>query len=332
MIRSATYLLWVCSIILLSGCASPSKVDLANPTPIHKQGYLPDEIDGSNLEHKAIQASTELAFRYYDALETAKSDSATQAQIDAYVREGSNLVETHCVRWFSALSDAQRNLEFSESNRNVISQLGTALIGIGRLHSDVTAVYGATNVALAGFSENTNAAFLVAPNSENVKQLIMQAVKSRAALLEDSNSPLHPTDFSTAYAELEQLADLCTYAEAKHLATQAIDKSEAAVNESTGQVFVVSAASKVQATLKDRVESLVTKVDSLNMSQALTLSSVMPFKNDPAVSAVVSARDPEDLRFTDENVAKRISKMVLVLTAKSECTIAKWETVLKQFN
>lgn len=320
------------SFFFLSGCTSLSTGGISNPTPIHMDGKLPSVIDDNNLEQKAISAEAALGYLYYDSLNIAKAPNASPEEIKNYVKTGTKLVETYCVRWFRKLGDAQRKLEFSNNNRNVISQLGTALIGVGRLHSDLTAAYGATNVAMASFSENVNASFLIAPNSENVKNLVMQAVKARSDQLNNASSAALPKDFPTAYADLEQMADICTYAEAKKMATQAVDNSKAEVNNETGQVLIVSAASKMQASVNNHIESLITKIDSLNTTQALALSSVMPFKNDSEIKVVIAASDPKNNRFSDQKAAKLIAKRVMVLTAKSAEAIDKWEAVLMQLD
>jgi len=318
--------------IVIQGCSSTGLRELANPTPIHKTTPMPDPVDSSSLDHKAIGAAYELPIRYYAAFEAAKAAGATQTQIDTYVSVGAAVVEVYCVRWFGRVADAQRNLQFGDSNRNVITQLGTALIGVAKLHSDVTAVYGAANTALAGLNSNINSAFLIAPNAENVKRLVLQAIGARVGLLKSTTSEIYPRNFDSAYLQLEKLADLCTYAEVKKLATQAVDQSNAKAN-SKGEVFVVSAATRAQATtLKDRVDNLLDRVDKLTAPQALALSNVAPFRNNKEIASVVAARDPKKARLTDEKAARAIAKMMIILTANAEDSVAEWESTFSRFD
>jgi hypothetical protein len=329
-VRRALSLLLI--TMLVGACASDPARELSNPRALHRFGDLPQSFDPKNLDHRSIEAGRELAIRYYVAMDKAKAPGAPQAAIDEYVAAGIALVEVHCLRWFSAVAEAQRNLQLVDTNRNVISQVGTALIGIGRLHPDVTAVYGVANTAFAGFNANLNNAFLVAPNSESVKRLTMQAVRARAELLAGQNSTLRPTRFDTAYAELEKLGDVCTYSEVKRLTTQSVDQSKAHADQNTGEILVAPAATIFQATNAQRVDKLLDRIEKLNLSQALALANILPFRNQPVVQAIIKQSDPKDLRFSDEKVAKAVAKRVLIFTANTESSTAEWEATLGKFD
>jgi hypothetical protein len=267
--------------MLLEGCAPLAKKGLENPTQIHREGDLPSPIDPKNPEHLALQASRELYLRYYQKLEAAKTPTADQKAIDDYVNEGISLVEINCLRWFGRIAEAQRQIQFGDTNRNVITQLGTALIGVAKLNSDVTAVYGAGTTAAAGFSANTNSAFLAAPNTENVKRLTFDALKKRSDLMKDPSSDIYPKTFSSGYVELEKLADVCTYTEIKRLTTLSVDQSSASVNAQTGAVTVMPIATLValsteniiaKESLTCAIRNLMSNTDKENAEKALRMS------------------------------------------------------------
>lgn len=311
---------------VLWGCSAYSPRDLANPTQIHQTLPTPANREADEEEKSAIAAAPVVAKRYYAALEKAKG-SAGQQDIDAYVKEGTALVELYCVRWFGRIEDAQRSLQLTDNNRNVVTQLGTTAIGLARLHSDATAVYGAITTAVTGFNANLNSAFLVAPNAANVKRLTLEALRSRARLLRDASSALYPTTFSDAYLELEKLAEQCTHAEVKRLTTKSVDQSGASADPSSGDPVVFSVATIAQATtLKQRVEALIGKVDSLSGPDALMLARVMPFQKVPEVVDHLKLVDPSSKRISDDKVAKAILKALVVLTGKSESAVVDWET------
>ncbi|MEW6704585.1 MAG: hypothetical protein AB1430_07030 [Pseudomonadota bacterium] len=244
MIASAAWLrpaLWLASAASLAGCGHFSPTELVNPTQIHHTRRLPAGVSPTPLQQEAIDAASAVPVRYYEALKAAQQAPADAQKIEAYLREGIAVVQLYCLRWFARVADEQRNLQVAETNWNVITQLGTALIGVARLHSDVTTAYGALNTAVGGFNANLNNAFLIAPNAENVKRLTLEALGQRAALLTDSGSALRPQRFSDAYVQLEKLADVCTYQEVKRLTTESVDNSEPKVHPQTGTVKVVSA-------------------------------------------------------------------------------------------
>jgi hypothetical protein len=318
----------VAGLLILPGCAFSPRQELANPTPIHS-ATVPPGSDPSPVQASARQAADLVPARYYAAMAKANVAAAPQADIDLYVREGVSLVELYCERWFSRVAEAQRRAELTESNRNIISQLGTAAIGIGGLHPDVTAVYGALNTAIGGFNGNFTSGYLAAPNAENVKRLTMEAVRSRGALLRNAAGELYPRDFSRAYVELEALADQCTHAEVRRLTTKSVDQSGARADPQTGEAIVFSTATAAQGTvLRSRGESVLDRIKALKPGVALALVRMMPARNQPEVLELLKEGDKKDERFTSDAVAKKVLAAVFVLTAKSDAAVADWESRL----
>jgi len=336
-----------CRVVLLvgacglTGCAAYTQRELANPTPLHREpSSFSSMADMSatgrpepdrKLDDESVEASRLIAQRYYAAMAKAKADPPVSGAIGEYVNTGTKLVQLHCLRWFGRVAEAQRNMELGNTNRNVISQLGTTLIGIGKLHSDVTTVYGGVNTAIAGLSSNFSSAFLAAPNSESVKRLVMEALRSRAALLTDSSSPIYPKDFSSAYLELEKLADTCTHAEVKKMTTETVDKSKATADPNSGEIRITAADLRFQAANESRVNKLLDRVDKLTPEQALALTQILPFRNDPVFSEIIK-RDAGNNRVKDPNAAKSVAKELIALTANSDFRFSEWENILSRFD
>ena len=239
MFRTALLLI----LILTSfGCSSYNSrqddtASVLNPRKIH------GAYDAESLAYKAGQIPIS---DYYGALELARQryfdEKGTmlknvtpedQGEIRNYVLEGIGLVDAYCSRWFQGLDDTNRLLAYQNKNFNVITQLGTAFLGLGSASSALVAGYGATTTAYAGLAENFNSAFLVAPTASKVKQHIQSAMASEAGnLRKDANS----LNFKEAYTRLERYADLCTHARAKEIVDAALDLTKTDLSKTTNQV------------------------------------------------------------------------------------------------
>jgi hypothetical protein len=262
-------------------------------------------------------------------MEAAQVASVSQQALDNYISEGVTVIELYCLRWFAKLEDAQRSFQVADTNRNVITQLGTTAIGLAKLNSEVTAAYGAINTAVGGFNANFTSAFLAAPNAENVKRLTIDALHSRALVMKTSGSALYSRSFSEAYLQLEKLAGQCTFQEIKRLTTKSIDQSNVSTDPKNGDAIVFSAAPIVQATvLKTRIETILSRIDALKPDEATAIVRIMPLRGDPSIRSLLGIRDPNNLRLTDEKVARSLLKSVFVLTAKSDSTVSEWESRL----
>jgi hypothetical protein len=227
------------SSITLFGCeAYNSKIDqtssLMNPVKIHT-AYA--------KESSAYKASLIPIEDYYNALSLAKTKydgesyiAQKQSIIDNYVNEGIGLVDTYCIRWFQNLDDQSRLLNYQRSNINVITQLGTALLGIGKANTNIVTSYGAFTTANAGMTENFNSAFLVAPTTDKVKEHVQNALKEKSTLLKGTSKP---KTFKEAYTELEKYADLCTYDQAKAIVDKSLDITQTKINTTTQQAETV---------------------------------------------------------------------------------------------
>jgi hypothetical protein len=233
-------------ILNLQGCAwidarKDDQAALLNPRKIHVAS------DSSSAAYMASQIPVS---RYYEALKLAQSTYAVernageerfmtginpsaQRYVENYVNEGIGLVDSYCLRWFQRMDDMSRLLAFQNKSVNVISQLGTTLLGLGSASANWVAGYGAANTAYAGMSENFNGSFLVAPNSSKVKDHIQSAMKQEAENLRYASSTM---SFIEAYNAVERYADLCTYNRAKQIVDASLELTKTGIDANTDQV------------------------------------------------------------------------------------------------
>jgi len=159
-------------ILTTAGCANFGSKNgvhgtLSNPPRLHDDISVDAEVrDAALRQIKSYYATMARA-----EMEIADGNPPTgdSEVVKRYMTEGIYLVNSYCLRWFQHLEDFERRSDSSKRDYNVISQLGTTLIGLARLHPDVTALYGAANTAYAGFSNNLVEGLVVAPSSKNVK-------------------------------------------------------------------------------------------------------------------------------------------------------------------
>lgn len=164
---------------------------------------------------------------------------ADAGAVDNYVMEGIGLVDAYCLRWFQQLDDLSRLMEYQSKNVNIISQLGTTLMGIAEVAPATVSAYGALNTAYAGGVENFNSSFLVAPSSALVKDHIMAVMKEKAKEFSDPATGLKgKMTFKEAYLWLERYADLCTYPRAKAIVDGALSFTKTEL-QADGRVMTV---------------------------------------------------------------------------------------------
>lgn len=219
--------------IAMSGCSNIAKKkdDLAktlNPKRIH---------GAFNKEDLAFNAANIPVDDYYNAQKAAqiKYDPKTfqptpedGAAVTNYVYEGIGLVDAYCSRWFRSLDDMSRLLDYQNSNMNVITQLGTAFLGIGGASANFVTGYGAATTAYAGLSNNINTAFFATPTATKVKSHIDSIMRTESEKLK-ADAGAKKLKFKEAYTRLEQYADLCTHARAKEIVESALDATKTRV-------------------------------------------------------------------------------------------------------
>lgn len=240
------------ALALLSGCMQSGLLKRhGDPDPIHTDARVGAKVADAdntvlNIPLHAYRQSlacfdeefSEVVAGYKPPAEKPQNcqqgDEASRRE--AYVNNGIALVDTYCTRWFAELNQLQRNFQYQVGNYNIIKDLGTALIGVGRLHSDFTTAYGAIGVAGDAWTENVNELLFLAPNPAIVQQRVREAMLDRASQLK--SGPAKPGSFVEAYAALEQYADMCTFYAAKLITDEAMSNSTAESEERTGNIQV----------------------------------------------------------------------------------------------
>ena len=204
---------------------NPNKIHFAydHQNPAYAARIIPvsDYYAALNLAKSRYQESAEKPLRVVSVAH------AGSAEIENYVSEGIGLVDAYCYRWFQQLDDMGRLLAYQKQNVNVVTQLGTALLGVGGASSAFVASYGAATTAYAGASENFSSAFLVAPTSSKVKDRILAIMKTAATSLRTDAKKIN---FKQAYSRLEQYADLCTHSRAKEIVDAALDQTKSRID------------------------------------------------------------------------------------------------------
>mgnify|MGYP000868704208 FL=1 len=254
-----------------AGCSSlsPKGIDV-NPVAIHKASPSQVVSTATGTVTSAVQAELVPVQAYYTALTAARSatGSATTTAIRDYVDAGITLVNSYCLRWFQSLSERDVVKSFEDGNFNVIRQLGTALLGLGKANTYFVTTYGATNTAYEGISKNFSDAFLIAPNSRKVKAQVMSLLDAREKeLLETAKAP---RTFAEACRRLERFADLCTHSTAKEIVNNALDQSKATA-EDDGRITL--------SPTSDAINRATTQaVATANVAKAAAEASVQPLK------------------------------------------------------
>lgn len=216
--------------VLCSGCTT-LRGTLGTEVPLNNPPRLHDEVSAQKDAKDAAQRQIDA---YYAALKAAEQ-GPDSTKLAKYVDEGIGLVDSHCLRWFQRLDDYERDVQFRGKETNVITQLGTALIGAARLHPDVTTLYGAGTTAVAGLRSNRLEGLVIAPAAKGVKAKVMTVMAQRAGQLR----AVPPATLPQARGQLEAYADLCTYSSAKSLVDKSVDAAQPAVSPS-GEFRIVS--------------------------------------------------------------------------------------------
>lgn len=236
----------------LSGCALTSSADrqsLFNPPGIHAST---DEKSG------AVVAGQIPITQYYAALDTAQDKAKGADEISDFVDKGIGLTSAYCLRWFQRLDEVQRRLELQEKDFNVIRQLGTTFLGIGKAIPNWVTGYGAANTAYSGIAENFNEAILAGPTTAKIKSRVLDMLQqSETALRRDADDKR--LTFTQAYNRIELHADTCTYSTVRNLLDATLASTEPTRDPKTGGITIRSLqpATEIQITTMEKITSRV---------------------------------------------------------------------------
>ncbi len=173
------------------------------------------------------------------------------ADFKPLLAQGIGLVDSYCLRWFQRLEEYDQAMAWGQKDFNVITQLGTALLGVAKLSSDVTTLYGASTSALSGLNANRQEGMLIAPPASDVKTKVLDAMtlRSKALMSEDFMY------VSQVQVALERYADLCTYQSARRMVSQTLKSAEVEKVSSTGEITVRQPNNFMPDTSTDRLRN-----------------------------------------------------------------------------
>src|SRR5690606_27130367 len=175
----------------------------------------------------ATAATMRQVASYYSALEAAEKAPRDPNALETYRDAGIALVNSYCRSWFAQLDDFSRNLSQTRSHHGVLSALGTALIGVGKLDADVTAVYGALNTAYTGALDTAAKSYLFSASSTTVENKVFKHLNDRAKDIRDDS----PTEFGQMRNALEAYERICTFKHAAALVEESVKQTETTVDE-----------------------------------------------------------------------------------------------------
>lgn len=217
----------------LSGCALTSGADrqsLFNPPGIHAS---------TDVKSEAVGAGQIPITQYYEALKKAQNKAKGTDEISDFVDKGIGLTSAYCLRWFQRLDEVQRKLDIQEKDFNVVRQLGTAFLGIGKAIPNWVTGYGAVNTAYSGIAENFNEAILAGPTTAKIKSRVLDMLQqSETTLRQDADDK--KLTFTQAYNRIELHADTCTYSTVRNLLDATLASTTPTRDPQTGNITIRS--------------------------------------------------------------------------------------------
>ncbi|MDD5384792.1 MAG: hypothetical protein PHG89_07930 [Gallionella sp.] len=243
----------------LSGCALTSSADrqsLFNPPGIHAS---------TDVKSEAVGAGQIPITQYYEALKKAQDKVKGADEISDFVDKGIGLTSAYCLRWFQRLDEVQRRLDLQEKDFNVIRQLGTAFLGIGKAIPNWVTGYGAANTAYSGIAENFNEAILAGPTTAKIKSRVLDMLQQSETILrrDADNKRLN---FSQAYSRIELHADTCTYSTVRNLLDATLASTKPTRDPKTGGITIRSLQPATDIEI-DAMEKITSKVAALTKDQ-----------------------------------------------------------------
>lgn len=333
----------VAACLPMTGCFGLNSKEAINPIPLSSP--YTQEFD------RARAAADDALARYYAARSKAspwecaqggdclsKSTPPTPADLAKYIDEGLGVVDLTCQWWFQAIAESQRRYQYTQQNTGVLTHLVTALIGVGKLSSDVTTAWGAFNTAALGFGDSFNQSYLIAPNAENVQRRVMEALaaKRSANFRTDPANPL-PSTFARAEATLLDYANTCTSTQIARLANDALGDSTVTLNDmgsidvgpsATAIAMASTVATRDSATsLANARTDILNKLSALSDEQARLVATNMPGISDPDIRKLVKASYPGDLSKAPPAVARDLARRVFSIYANDRTRVDEWASL-----
>jgi hypothetical protein len=324
--RTFTATVLVAVITLLSGCA------------MHEMHRLITNGPEADFQAGAVQTYREnqdkvLQDLYASAGLHGKEPSDADGW-DRVIKAGMDYADVRCEEYLHAL------FRLNRVRRTTVSQLG--LLG-----GATAGVLGAVEAAAKEIALVAIAFGLAASTVDNLSSGVLYELEPSSVrtivkglqVAYRSNIGSYATR-PAAVAAIRGYAVLCVPANIEAEVNLALKKAQPQVKPgsngdppvATHSEVVLPAATRQQgSTLKDRVDRLLGRIDKLSAAEALALSSIMPFRSDQKYSQFLSKLDPKEQRFVQEKAAREVAKSMIALTANTEDSVARWETVLRQF-
>ncbi|MCD4483389.1 hypothetical protein LQR31_02745 [Chromobacterium vaccinii] len=197
-----------------------------------------------------------------------KGDSAqVKEAISDFITKGSNLVKINCSRWFDAMAIAQQKMALESSRESTLWALGHTLLGIGKANPTVNAVAGAMNTAYTGTIQDYTQAYLLAPNTKNVKTHIM-------AILDDAYAKKGTIDnISDAIRWMETYADYCTQSMAKNVIDNSLNETRSTIEASGGGIETYAKPAATQKAITDMNNNITSNQQNIAATKNLVNES-----------------------------------------------------------
>jgi hypothetical protein len=282
-----TFFISLVTAISVTGCGAISKAiyekmgDSENRMSPPKIHVLDNTNHSLKDQQKNISDAEKIpALYYYDALNKAKEGGINNKEnILKYVGSGTFFVKAECLRWFQRLSDSQREVDYANQTTNIITALGTTLLGLGGASNGFITGYGALNTTRAGLEKNYTDSFLLAPNARKVKPHIFNLLDEEEEKLSNMVKSDKITTFLIAYEKLERYADICTYSTAKEITDNALGETKSMIDDDNQNIKIISTrsnAAEIALLVKQVSENQaeVLKVNKINEGLSLKVKEI----------------------------------------------------------
>lgn len=319
-------------IVLCGGCAGLKPVlngseDLIQPKVVHVsdltlEGNRPTgELPAGVIRN--VAAENYLAtFRL--ALDVARSNAEAPMIVGdpnlsrAYLDAGQQLVNVYCSRWFDEIEKREIRLEHAQENYNVLTELGTSLLGIGGAASNFVTLYGAGTGAFTAISNNYGSTFLLAPSPTTVREKVFDALADRALQDRKAVNGAGETgvSFNRLYMMVERYASLCSLATARRIVNESLEEAEVTANENGVRIEVIDQDARDEIeNLKFQKGFVETQLSEARDESGTLKSSVAQLK-DQLETALDSARNEaneqnlliSELRQVQQNLVGQLSE------------------------
>jgi len=257
------------------------------------------------------------------------------------INAGMDYADQRCEAYLHALFRLNRDKSTAVSQIGLVGAATAGILAAVKATAKEVAITAILFGLAASTVENYSSNLLYELEPSSVRTLVKGL---QAGYRGGLPSPVNYNTRPASVAVMRGYAALCVPANIEAEVNLAVKKSVPSTSPgdaSKGQppvtthadvvAITVPAAARAQVTvLKERVGKLLDRVAKLKGAAAVALSSIMPLRTDPAFDDFVKLRDPNGLRFTQDTAAVAFATSWLVLSAKTDDSVTKWEQALAQ--